>query len=112
MCHAHKGLTKLNINSRRKKEPRLLCVMLLKPYSDKLLFVDRPIGNDAKDKRGCQGVQIIIGKPVNGHLGAPQTRPIANLAPNQLGPYSHNLGDLYQRRYHIHVPISELLKEC
>ena len=65
VCHAHIGLTKLNINSRRKKEPRLLCVMLLVPYSD------RPIGNDAEDKRGCHGVQIIIGKPANGHLRGP-----------------------------------------
>ena len=81
MCHAHIGLTKLNINSRRKKEPRLLCVMLLVPYSDRcywypvptgyLINVEWPIGNDAEDKRGCQGVQIIIGKPVNGHLGGP-----------------------------------------
>ena len=72
VCHAHIGLTKLNINSRRKKEPRLLCVMLLVPYSDRLLKNDEwPIGNDAEDKRGCQGFQIIIGKPVNGHLGGP-----------------------------------------
>ena len=72
--------------------------MLLVPYSD-LINLEWPIGTDAEDKRGCQGVQIIIGKPVNGHLGAQQTRPIANSAPNQLGPYCHNLGELYQRRY-------------
>ena len=73
--------------------------MLLVPYSDRLLNLEWPIGNDAEDKRGCQGVQIIIGKPVNGHLGAPQTRPVANSAPNQLGPYCHYLGELYQQRY-------------
>ena len=74
-------------------------MMLLVPYSDRLLNLEWPIGNDAEDKRGCQGVQIIIGKPVNGHLGAPQTRPVANSAPNQLGPYCHYLGELYQQRY-------------
>ena len=31
--------------------------------------------------------------------GAPQTRPIANSAPNPLGPYCQNLGELYQRQY-------------
>ena len=65
-----------------------------------LINVEWSIGNDAEDKRGCQGVQITIGKPVNGHLGgAPQTRPIANSAPNPLGPYCQNLGELYQRQY-------------
>ena len=34
-----------------------------------LINVEWAIGNDAEDKRGCQGVQIIKGKPVNGHLG-------------------------------------------
>ena len=32
-------------------------------------------------------------------ISAPQTRPIANSAPNQRGPYCHTLGELYQRRY-------------
>ena len=31
--------------------------------------------------------------------GAPQTRPIANSAPNPLSPYCQNLGELYQRQY-------------
>ena len=31
--------------------------------------------------------------------GGPQTRPIANSAPNPLGPYCQNLGELYQRQY-------------
>ena len=49
-----------------------------------------------------EAAQIIIGKPVNGHLGGGggggiQTRPIANSAPNPLGPYCHR-----------HVPISVL----
>ena len=30
---------------------------------------------------------------------APQTRPIANSAPNPLVPYCQNLGELYQRQY-------------
>ena len=30
---------------------------------------------------------------------APQTRPIANSAPNPLGPYCQNLGELYQRQF-------------
>ena len=55
VCHAHIGLTKLNINSRRKKEPRLLCVMLLIPYSESLLnLCRRPIGNDAVDKEAAR----------------------------------------------------------
>ena len=89
VCHAHIGLTKLNINLRRKKETRLLCVMLLVLVipTGYLINVEWPIGNDAEDKRGCQGVQIIIGKP------------IANSAPNPLGPYCQNLGELYQRQY-------------
>ena len=104
-CHAHIGLTKLNINSRRKKEPRLLCVMLLVPYSE------WPIGNDAEDKRGCQGVQIIIGKPVNGHLGGPH-----KLGPLQIQPLTHSAPIVkiweYYTNDNIHVPISVLLKEC
>ena len=31
--------------------------------------------------------------------GSPQTRPIANSAPNPHGPYCQNLGELYQRQY-------------
>ena len=33
-----------------------------------LINVEWPIGNDAEDERSCQGVQIIIGKPVNGQM--------------------------------------------
>ena len=40
-----------------------------------LINVAWPIGNDAEDKRGCQGVQIIIGKPVNGHKWGGGTIP-------------------------------------
>ena len=50
-----------------------------------LINVEWPIENDAEDKRGCQGVQIIIGKPII------------------LENYTND---------DIHVPISELLKEC
>ena len=31
--------------------------------------------------------------------GAPHARPIANSAPNPLGPYCQNLRELYQRQY-------------
>ena len=77
-----------------------------------LINVEWPIDNDAEDKRGCQCVQIIIGKPVNGHLrgggGGAQTRPIANSAPNPLGPYCQNLGELYQRHYTcIYLSVAE-----
>ena len=50
-----------------------------------LINVEWPIGNDAEDKRGCQGVQIIIGKPVNGYLGGPQ-----KLGPLQIQPLTHS----------------------
>ena len=52
-----------------------------------------------KEAAPKRGVQIIIGKLVNGHLGGPTTRPIANSAPNPLGPYCQNLGELYQQQY-------------
>ena len=114
VCHAHIGLTKLNINSRRKKEPRLLCVMLLVyPIPTGFLInVEWPIGNDAEDKRGCQGVQIIIGKPVNGHLRGGGHK----LGPLQIQPLTHSapivkIWENYTND-NIHVPISVLLKEC
>ena len=85
VCRAHIGLTKLNINLRIKKEPRLLCVMLLADWypipTGFLINVEWPIGNDAEDKRGCQGVQIIIGKPVNGHLGGPTNKAYCKFGP-------------------------------
>ena len=65
-----------------------------------LINVEWAIGNDAEDKRGCQGVQIIKGKPVNGHLGGGGGgAPIVKIWEN----YTND---------NIHVPISVLLKEC
>ena len=80
-------------------------MMLLVPYSD------RPIRNDAEDKRGCLGVQIIIGKPANGHLRGPTQK-----GPLQIQPLTHSapivkIWENYTND-NIHVPISVLLKEC
>ena len=75
-----------------------------------LINLEWPIGNDAEDKRGCQGVQSIIGKPVNGHLGPHK------LGPLQIQPLTNSthiviIWENYTND-DIHVPISELLKEC
>ena len=70
VCHANIGLTKLNINSRRKRSPGYFVRCYWYPIpTGYLINVEWPIGNDAEDKRACLGVQIIIGRPVNGHLG-------------------------------------------